>query len=107
MVDSPARFEIADNDGTTVQASGTVGLSTVLFPDPAQTPIAEFLIQCPVDQVDTNRLQVSLDGGVSYLTLYPGGHWAWTPKGGLLTQITLLGNVASVNYEIVANLEID
>ena len=51
--------------------------------------------------------KVSLDGGVSYLTLYPGGHWAWTPKGGLLTQITLLGNVASVNYEIVANLEVD
>jgi hypothetical protein len=98
---------MADNDGSTVQGSGSVGLSTISFPDPAQTPISEFLIQCPVDQVDTNRLFVSLDGGTNYLTLYPGGHWAWTPKGETTDQITLLGNVASVNYEIVANLELD
>lgn len=107
MGDSPARMEIADDQGTTLQESGTVGLSNISFPDPALTPIAEFLIQCPIDQSDNNRLYVSLDGGSNIMTLLPGGHWAWTPKGSSVTQINLLGNAAAVKYELVVNIEVD
>jgi hypothetical protein len=104
LVDTENRFEIADNQGSTVQDSGTVGTTPIVFPDPASMPIGEFLIQCPNDQNDSNRLLVSIDG-ISFLTLYPAGFWAWTPKGDTLTQLTIKGNQAGVDYEVVANLE--
>ena len=50
MADSPARFEIADNQGTTFQQDGVVGTTPISIPDPAQAPIGEFIIQCPEDQ---------------------------------------------------------
>lgn len=106
MVDSLARFETSDNQGSTIQGSGTVGTTPIVFPDPAQTPISEFIIQCPEDQSIDNRLLISINGS-DFMTLYPSGHWAWTPKGDSVTQITIKGNQAGVDYEIVANLEID
>jgi hypothetical protein len=104
MVDSPARFETSDNQGSTLQSSGTVGTTPIVFPDPAQTPISEFIIQCPENQDVDNRLLVSIDG-TNFLTIHPSGHWGWTPKGATLTQLTIKGNQAGVDYELVANLE--
>lgn len=104
MVDRPERFEVADQQGSTLQSSGSVGTTPIVFPDPAGPPIAEFLIQCPEDQDIDGRLLVSLDG-TNFLTLYPSGHWAWTPKGDSVTQITIKGNQANVLYEIVVNQE--
>ena len=107
MVDSPARFEIADNQGTTLQFSGSVGTIAEEFPDPAQTPIGEFLIQCPEDQDIDNRLLVSVNG-IDFMTLKPSGHWIWSPKGQSVTQLTIKGNIVTgVLYEIVLNLEVD
>ena len=107
MVDSPARFEIADNQGSTLQASGSVGTIALSFPDPAQTPISEFLIQCPEGQAVDNRLLVSINGS-DFLTLSPSGHWAWSPKGQTVTQITIKGNIVTgVLYELIMNLEVD
>ena len=107
MSDSPPRQEIADNQGSTIQQSGTVGTTPISIPDPAQTPIGEFIIQCPEDQDLENRLMVSLDGGSNWLTIYPSGHWAWTPKGQSIDQLTVKGNQAGVEYEAVLNLEVD
>ena len=107
MADSDPRHEIADNQGSTIMESGTVGTTPYNFPNSPGAPISEFIVQCPDNQDIDNRLQVSLDGGSNYLTLQPSGHWAWTPKGQTITQITILGNAASVAYEIVANLEED
>ena len=107
MVDSPARFETADNQGSTEQSSGTVGLVNIQVPAVAGAPISEFIIQCPENQGDDHRLYVSLDGGANVITLYPSGHWAWTPKGDSVTQIDLVGNQAGVKYEVVVNLEVD
>jgi hypothetical protein len=105
--DSPTRFEIADNQGSTLQNSGSVGTVPIVFPDPAQTPISEFLIQCPEGQAIDNRLLVSING-TDFLTLGPSGHWAWTPKGGSVTQLTIKGNIVTgVLYELVMNLEVD
>jgi len=104
MVDTLDRFEVSDNQGSTVQDSGTVGTTPIVFPDPAGAPISEFIIQCPEDQNIDNRLLVSIDGS-NFLTIHPSGHWAWTPKGATVTQLTVKGNQAGVEYEIVANLE--
>tara|TARA_R110000803_G_C11779011_1_gene296356 strand:+ start:116 stop:439 length:324 start_codon:yes stop_codon:yes gene_type:complete len=107
MVDSPARFEIADNQGSTIQGSGSVGVIAQVFPDPAQTPISEFLISCPEGQDIDNRLLVSTNGS-DFMTLAPSGHLAWTPKGGTVTQLTIKGNIVTgVLYEIIMNLEVD
>lgn len=107
MGDSPPRHEAADNQGETIQQSGTVGVASIDIPAVAGAPIAEFLVQCPEDQDVDGRLKVSLDGGSNFLTIYPGGHWGWTPKGDSVTQITLEGNQANVEYEIVINREVD
>ena len=105
MPDVPEEFESTDKLGITEQFDGVVGVAPVLIPAIAATSISEFIIQCPFDQVDTNTLKVSINGGVNYLTLQPAGFWGWTPKGSV-KQITLLGNVAGVKYEIVMNKEL-
>lgn len=105
MPDVLPDFESSDNSGSTVQESGTVGTTNIQIPSVASTAISEFLIQCPEDQDIDNRLLVSLDGGANVMTLLPSGHWAWTPKGGSVTQIDIVGNQAGVLYEIVVNLE--
>ena len=107
MGDSAPRHESADNQGSTVMESSTVGLVNKNFPAVAGPPISEFIIQCPDDQDIDNRLQVSMDGGTNFFTLQPSGNLAWTPKGQTVTQLTLLGNAASVQYEVIANLEVD
>ena len=107
MADSPPRHETADNQGSTVMDSGTVGVASINFPVAPGPPISEFIVQCPDDQDIDNRLKISTDGGTNYLTIQPSGHWAWTPKGGSVTQLTLLGSAAGVKYEVVANLEED
>lgn len=107
MPDSPPRHESADNQGSTLQTSGSVGTVAILFPDPAEAPISEFLIQCPENQNVDNRLLVSINGA-NFITLNPSGHWAWTPKGQTVTQLSIKGNtVAGVLYELVVNLEVD
>ena len=105
MPDVPEEFEQADKLGTTTQHDGVVGTTPISIPSSPTTDIGEFIIQCPFDQVDTNSLKVSINGGVNYLTLQPAGFWAWTPKGGV-KQITLLGSVAGVKYELVLNKEL-
>ena len=105
MGDVPEEFELTDKLGSTTQHDGVVGTTPIAIPSVATTDIAEFIIQCPFDQVDTNVLKVSINGGVDYMTLQPAGFWAWTPKGGV-KQITILGNVAGVKYELVLNKEL-
>lgn len=105
MADIPEEFESADKVGSTEQFDGVVGAAPINLPGSATTDIAEFIVQCPYDQVDTNELKISLDGGSNYLTIQPAGYWAWSPKGSV-KQITLLGNVAGVKYELVMNKEL-
>ena len=105
MADIPEEFESTDTLGTSEQFDGTVGTTPINLPGSAGELISEFIVQCPFDQDDTNSLKVSLNGGASYLTLQPAGFWAWTPKGNV-TQLTLLGNVAGVKYEVVINKEL-
>jgi len=105
MGDVPEEFEATDKLGTTLQFDGVVGLSPISIPGSPSEEIAEFIVQCPFDQADTNSLKISINGGADYLTIQPAGYWAWSPKGAV-TQITLLGNVAGVKYEVVLNKEL-
>lgn len=105
MSDSLPGFEIEDNAGSTIQASGSVGTSAIQIPASDTTAVSEFIIQCPEEQDVDNRLLISLDGGTNYLTIYPSGHWAWTPKGGSVKHLDIKGNQAGVLYEVVVNLE--
>ena len=105
MPDLLPDFESSDNAGSTVQASGLVGTSPISVPSVATTAISEFIVHCPENQDVDNRLKISMDGGSNWMTIYPSGHFAWTPKGGAITQSTLEGNDTNVAYEIVLNLE--
>lgn len=105
MADIAEEFEVSDKLGATEQYDGVVGTTPIDLPGAPGTIISEFIIQCPFDQSDTNTLKISLDGGSNYLTIQPAGLWAWTPKGEV-RQITLLGNVAGVKYEVVLNKEL-
>jgi hypothetical protein len=107
MVDQLPDFETVDNKGDTLQESGSVSLVQIAVPAVAGAPISEFLIQCPEDQDLDGRLYVSLDGGTNKMTLYPTGHWGWTPKGQSVTQLTLWANQANVDYEVVINREVN
>lgn len=107
MGDSPPRHETADNQGTTIQKSGTVNTAGIVVPDPAQGPISEFLVICPEGQSVDFRLLVSTNG-VDFMTLHPSGHIGWTPKGSSVTQITVKSNDnTGVAYELIMNLEVD
>ena len=107
MVDSPPRYESVDNQGITLQSSGAVDTFGITFPNPAQTPISEFLIQCPEGQNVDFRLLISTNG-TDFMTLNPSGHWGWTPKGQSVTQLTIKSNSnLGVLYELVMNLEVD
>ena len=105
MAHQPGSSEVSDTLGSTEQYDGTVGLSPITIPPAPGNEIGEFIVQCPYDQVDTNALKISLNGGTDYLTIQPAGYWAWSPKGGV-TQITLLGNAVGVKYEEVLNKEL-
>jgi len=105
MSEVSEEFESTDKVGTTSQYDGVVGVAPLNVPAIIGNEISEFIIQCPFDQVDTNTLKVSINGGINFLTMQPAGFWAWTPKGGV-RQLTLVGNVAGVKYEIVINREL-
>lgn len=107
MVDSPPRHETADNQGSTLQSSGSVDTLGIVFPNPAQGPVSEFLVQCPESQGIDYSLFVSTDGS-NFMTIRPGGHWGWTPKGQSVTQLTIKGSTnLGVLYELVMNVEVD
>jgi len=107
MGDSPPRHESADNQGSTLQQSGTVNTTGIVVPDPAGPPISEFLVSCPEGQSVDFRLLVSTNG-VDFMTLHPSGHLGWTPKGDSVTQITVKSNDnTGVAYELIMNLEVD
>ena len=108
MTDAEPRFESVDLSGATLHYSGSVG-STVwaAVPGVADKFISEIFVHCPVDQATANRLFISFNGGSKQVTLTPGGHFSWTPKG-YKKQFHIKGNASSgVLYEILVNFETD
>lgn len=97
--------DLLENRGSTLQFEGSVGTIAEVFPDPAQTHITEFMVHCPEEQDVDNRLSVSVNGA-DFLTLRPSGHWAWTPKGQTVKQLSIKSNIVTgALYQIVLNLE--
>jgi hypothetical protein len=101
LPDAAPQFDTTDQSGTTTQFSGTVGTSVISLPASAGALIDEVVIQCSTDQLISNRLSVSFDGGTNYTKLVPGQAIYWEPRG--QTQVKLLGNVAGVLYEVTMN----
>ncbi len=107
MADSPPRHETADNQGSTIQQSGSVNTTGVLIPAVAGAPISEFLVNAPEGTDIDDRILVSVND-VDFMTLHPSGHLGWTPKGDSVTQIRVKSNNnAGVPYELIMNLEVD
>lgn len=104
MVDAAPQFETIDNLGTTSQYSGTATTSPTSVPAIAGNAIAECLVRCASSNAVTKRLQVSFDGGTTYMTLSPGEFVGWSLKGGV-TQIQLKTPASTTDYEIVLNRE--
>ena len=95
--------ETEDLDGTSVVISGTVSTTPESLPSVAAGIISEFNIECMESNAANETLLVSFDG-TNFKTLQRGDSWTWTPKGNL-TQITIKGSTASVDYEAVLNRE--
>jgi len=103
MVDSVPQFESIDVEGDSLHVNGASTTTPQNIPAIAAGVISEFSLTCLKSQA--GNLLVSLDGGSTFKTIYPGGNWSWTPKG-KLTQIKIKSSSGSVNYEAVFNREV-
>lgn len=104
MVHKAPQFEQADLLGSTSQLTGTVGTSNTNVPTLAGNKIAEIFVRCP-QQLITNRLSFSINGGTNFFVLAPGEWMSFDMRGNTLTQLILKGNIASVSYEVLLELE--
>lgn len=96
--------ELIGNQGSleTLIDVGTAGLTEVDYPATSGGIIQKFLVNCLMDQTQSNRLMVSIDGGTVWFTLVPGNYWEWEPKNEI-TQLKLKGSVEGVGYQVVIN----
>lgn len=85
----------------TLQYAGTQSTTPADFPAVAANYLIEVAVICRVSNVQGDLLQVSFDGGATYLDMGPGVNVTWSPK--LLTQIKLKSNGAAVQYDILIN----
>ena len=99
-------FESRDTEGTTTHFNGTVDTSAVSLPSSADTIISEFTLTNTNVDSDTKLLQVSLDSGSSWFTIYQGISLTWSPKGNV-KQIQIRGSESSVAYQCLMNREVD
>lgn len=102
MVDAPIDFEQRDTEGETVHQNGTVGTSAIAVPTTATGVIDEVNLECMETNDVGENLLVSFDGGTNFKTLLPGDSIFWSPKGNV-TQITIKGATAGVEYEALIN----
>lgn len=106
MGDSTPQFEMSDSAGTTIQTSGTVGTTLTAIPVTPTKVLSKYFVRCTIDQTPiTKRLLVSLNSGTDFVTLSPGEWISGEIRGGAKTQIHIKGNVASVAYEAILDLE--
>lgn len=95
--------QFSEAGGSTLQYSDSVDTLGIVYPNPADKDILEFLIHVPEEQEVDHRLLVSMDGS-NFITLKPSGHLAWTPKGPI-KQLTIKSNTnAGVSFELILNL---
>jgi hypothetical protein len=105
LTDRAPEFEYADKKGTTDEYVGTVGTGGTSVPSSPGADIQEFMVMCDPDQLHSNYLEISIDGGTTYLAkIFAGGHYGQIVKG-TLTQIFIKGSVSSVSYQVILNRE--
>lgn len=106
MVDSAPEFEMTDGLGTTKQLAGAAGVDAVALFSPVGGAIEEIIIRCPLQTPNTKKLYWSFDN-VVFHELSVGEFVGWEPRKDSanqpINQLYLKGNVAGVNYEVIAN----
>jgi hypothetical protein len=96
-------FETQDITGSTLNYSGTVGVSAINIPTSANKVISEVLFKCPYQTPLTIRCQISFDG-TTYFDLMPGEFIGWSTKG-FMKQFKVKANQAGVSYQAIVNYE--
>lgn len=90
--------------GSSDHFNGTATTTPINIPPVDGQTIVDILIEVPDDQDATNKLYVSLDGGILFKTLTTSANMVWSPRGNL-KHVVIKGNSATVKYEIVMNRE--
>lgn len=116
MSDATPEFEIVNSEGTTENLAGStdaIAGNILSLPAVAEHFIEEFTLEnlSPIDDgfnavsinIDSEVL-FSLDGGVTFDTIYAGQGVTIKPKQ--VKQVVIKGNVASVPYRFRANYEV-
>jgi len=106
-MDRMEAFEQSDLDGSTVHVNGTATTTATQVLSGSNTKdIAEVLVDCILDQGKNNRLLVSFDGDSTppFKTLVPGGHVAWSLKGGI-KDIWVKTDSGTADFEMLINKE--
>lgn len=91
--------------GHTGQYVGTVGVTQVLIPSAPFKVINSLLLKCPFQTPSSRRLEFSLNGGLSWVTLATG-EWISVDvlrdiAGADIYQFLLRSNLANTSYEVL------
>lgn len=117
-----AKFREAPNDkskvavvveqdvlGKTKHYNGTIGLASALVPAVSGDKISQVIVKNSNSNAFSRVIYVAVDGGTDYFTLQKGESLIWHPKNNAsstpITQIRILGDAASVAYEIIMDFE--
>jgi len=102
LADALPSYESIDLNGSTDHFNGTVGTTPIDVPSVAGGIISELIIKC---KTASQLLSISFDGGANYWEVgVLGSALAWTPKGNL-TQIKIMADTSTTEYEIIMNRE--
>jgi hypothetical protein len=99
MADILDQFEIKDNIGSTVAFNGTATTSVQSVPALAGTSISDALIIS-----SGRRLQVSFDGGGTFLNVPRNGAIAWNVKG-QVAQLQVRTSSGTTDFDLLINFE--
>ncbi len=91
---------LPDTAGDTLQFAASV-TAVISLPTVAGNAISLALVRCKNDQAQSKRLEVSFDGGSTFMELSPGEFVGWPLKGDQ-TQIQIKA-ATTTDYEIIIN----
>jgi len=100
-------FEIENSEGSTQCFEGVTNvtpLSISSIPAVPTNNIEKFIFQNEADDTRENdSIQISMDGGATFLTLHYGDFFQWQPVN--CKQIVIKSSASQVPYKAVVNFE--
>lgn len=105
MPDLKEGFEQTDKAGSTQHFNGTMNTSSAPIPLVAGNVISEFFFNVPAQGGSSNdEGQISLDGGINFISFRKGDGFAFSIKGDI-RQVFVKSNSGNVDYQIILNFE--